>query len=158
MNSSDGVRIGVCGRISQTVFTADTAQRTIVTMVFGDDGNHDASMSEIETGLRGSSGISLTVGTEYLFLDYQGSYITTLNSELAAGRWVIGNLCVGSSYSCHSIVITSYNSTTTKYTYWDPWTDGYGTFLKTSLENNEIVICSYSATQEWELFSFQYAR
>lgn len=158
LNDSTGVRIGICGRISQTVYTADVGQRTIVTTVFSNDGNNGAVVSEIEVGLRNSSGVALTVGSEFKLQGTCDLYVDALNAELAAGRWVVGNLVIGASLQAHSIVITSYNATTQKYTYWEPWTDSYGTFSQESLEDDAIIVCASVFAQERKLYCFQYAR
>ena len=68
-----------------------------------------------------------------------------MNNELLNGRWVVGNVFGEDDIDpnitiSHSIVIKSYNSYTEEYSYWDPWTDNCGVFLKDDVDNKTISI------------------
>ena len=57
--------------------------------------------------------------------------------ELAAGRWVVGNVFPETGIG-HSVVIQSFDVSNERYTYYDPWTNGVRYFTRNELLSNSI--------------------
>lgn len=141
------------GETSEGDITADGGQREIVVKVRGNDGNHFGSNDYIEEALQIASFRDMNIDTlGTVSLTTQD--ITSMNSELSAGRWVVGTVFVSGAEHSHAIVIQSYDTTTQRYTFWDPWTDGSGTFSMTQLLNNTIHIAP--GTENYILACIQY--
>jgi hypothetical protein len=117
--------------------TVDGGQREIVINVHGDDDNHTGTNADIEKALQLAAVNDMNIGT-WGNRSLSKSNIAAMNGELAAGRWVIGDVFTNIGATGHSVVIQSYDATTEIYTFWDPWTDSNGTFTKNQLLNNTI--------------------
>ena len=141
------------GETSTGDLTADGGQREIVIDVHGDDDNHPGSNDDKEKALQLASIKDMDVGT-WGTRSLSTANITAMNNELAAGRWVIGNIFTNNGRSGHSIVIRSYDTTKQIYTFWEPWTDSDGTFTRTQLLNNTIHTASNMA--DYTLACVQY--
>ena len=105
--------------------------------VHGDDDNYGGSNIHKEKALQLASVNDMDIGT-WGNGSLSTSDIAAMNNELAAGRWVIGNIFTNISWSGHSVVIKSYDTTTQTYTFWDPWTDNDYTFMSNDLLNDTI--------------------
>lgn len=160
LNYSDGVRIGYCGQISSTMYTADAGQRAIVFNIFSDDKNRSGNIYQVESAVQYASLRTLIIdwlGTGYYGSHLSAAHITKLNSELAAGRWVVATVNTASGTFFHSIVITNFNTSTNVYTYWDPWDDYYSTFTSSNILNNNINLHTLNPNLDCLLTDFVYA-
>lgn len=151
--NTDGVIDIYCGRNYNGAYTADTEQRQIVYHIHGSDGSLGGNHLKIATAMEYIAQNTVTVeilGNGSL----SESDIGTLNNELAAGRWVVGNVISVSSGSGHSIVIQSYNASTGKYTFWDPARDRDYTFDASDILNDTLeidVISGYSRLERIQI-------
>ena len=139
VNSYNGVDF--FGETYFGALTVDTGQRQIVVSYYGNDENWPGSNAAKEYALSMSSYDTMRTITLGDGLSYglNSTNIAAMNKDLAAGRWVIGNVFTyGANVIGHSIVIQSYNTSTEIYTYWDPQTNENGTFTKTQLDSNTI--------------------
>ena len=125
------------GETSTGALTVDGGQREIVINVHGDDDNYGGSNIHKEKALQLASVNDMDIGT-WGNGSLSTSDIAAMNNELAAGRWVIGNIFTNISWRGHSVVIKSYDTTTQTYTFWDPWTDNDYTFMRNDLLNDTI--------------------
>ncbi len=95
--------------------------------VKGSDENLAGSILDVENALQVASANNMSIdtigGSGLNILD-----IGLLNIELANGRYVVGDVFTSDGTIGHAIVIKNYNSTTGKYTYWDPATDDTSQF------------------------------
>lgn len=141
--------------------TCDSGQRQIVINIFGDDHNNAGNAYQIEQALQLASKNNMTVGTlgSNTIFGLTASNINTMKDELANGRWVVGN-AVSASGREHAIVIQSFDASTNRYIFWNPWTDRVDTFSTYQLENDSIEIPSddNETTEYWQLRCFQYCR
>lgn len=112
--------------------------------MYGNDDNNGGTNANKVNGLQLASINDMNVGT-WGIGSLSTANIASMNSELASGRWVIGNVFKSNGLIGHSIVIKSYNTTTQIYTFWDPWTDSEGSFTRTQLLNNTIHTVSSAA-------------
>ena len=131
----DGIRNDCCGYLwnGQTK-TADGIQSYLVNAALGSYVNTGGTMNDIKNSLDRVTNNHTSTGiigsnswNEYHLTE---SDISSIQSELANGYWVVGNLVLlkrnGNNEIVtydHAIVLTGYNSLNSKYTFWEP-TDG----------------------------------
>ena len=135
------------GQLYSGYYTCDAGQRQIVYSRYWNDSNEAGSDADIESGLQLASVNNMEVGSygRILGQGVNSDQIEIMNNELLNGRWVVGNVfgeddIDPNSTISHSIVIKSYNYYTEEYSYWDPWTDNCGVFLKDDVDNKTISI------------------
>ena len=129
------------GENSNSQRTVDSGQHQIVVYIHGNDDNHAGYSQDVEDALQLASLNTMTIGT-WGNGSLSTAQINSMNNELANGRWVVGDIYASIGRTGHAIVIKSYDATTERYTFWDPWTDSEGHFSRTELLNNTINIDS----------------
>ena len=124
------------GQNSQLQYTADTGQRQIAIAIHGNDENNSGNTANMTAALQFVTSNEMNVGVKG-----DGSLssldIDFLNDELAAGRWVVGNVFPETGIG-HSVVIQSFDVSNERYTYYDPWTNGVRYFTRNELLSNSI--------------------
>lgn len=122
VNSKNAGRTKFYGYSYDGSITVDAGQHYIVKTICGDDGNHTAIKEKTAEAMHLAAKKSVTtgiVGDNSLSVND----ISTLKSELLAGRWVLVCLEQVGTGKGHAIVAKSYTQSTDKILLWDPDTD-----------------------------------
>lgn len=140
-----------------SVYAADAGQRQIVIHANpnGGDQDFDGNVSGITSALQFASFDEMEIGSVTNVTSTAN--MNLLKSELAAGRWVLATLQVGSNGTNHSIVIQGYTLGEYVFTYWDPYTDTSGVLQEYKILNENIEF-SYEENVLRRIARFYYCR
>ena len=124
------------GKTYSGCYAVDSGQRQIVMSIYGNDKDQTGSYADIQQALQMSSNSNMSIG--YLISGSLSASLNQINNELSQGRWVVLAVFPTTSGVGHAIVLRDYNSTYSRYSYYDPWSDACASFSLSELLNGTI--------------------